>query len=325
MANKVVVGGKGDERTFAAGVALAGTRRSTRLDWGYAVFLVPGLLIFLFLVVIPVIANFGVSFTRWTGVGTPTWIGVSNYAKALGDSIFWKSFLNNLYLIIVMTIVPTLIGLFLAAVLFDYIYKRFGNFVTTLFRSGLYLPQIIPIVVSAIVWNWILQPNWGAVNTLLNGVGLSGLAQNWLGDPATALPSVMVMLIWFQIGYPLVIFMAGMQRIDSEIYEASSLDGATWLQRFWRITVPLVRPELYVVVLTTIIATLKTFGPIYAMTRGGPGNSTIVASYFSYKNFFENANVGYGATMSTVLTLIVLAITVVYIRVQTRQETREAA
>ncbi|HEX6605614.1 MAG TPA: sugar ABC transporter permease, partial [Chloroflexia bacterium] len=157
-------------------------------------------------------------------------------------------------------------------------------------------------------------------NTLLVDLGLPGLQQNWLGDSSWALPSVMLMLVWFQIGYPLVLFMAGMQRIDPEVYEAAAIDGATWLQRFYRITVPLLRPEIYVVVLTTTINALKTFGPIYAMTRGGPGTATMVASYFSYKNFFQNANVGYGATMATVLTLIVMAITVVYIRVQTRQE-----
>lgn len=130
-------------------------------------------------------------------------------------------------------------------------------------------------------------------------------------------------MVWFQLGYPLVIFMAGLQRIDPELYEASSLDGASWFQRFRHITIPLLRPEIYVVVLTTTIAALKVFAPIYAMTRGGPGTATMVASYFSYKYFFESANVGYGATMATVLTLLVIVITIVYIRIQRQQEQRE--
>jgi ABC-type sugar transport system permease subunit len=118
--------------------------------------------------------------------------------------------------------------------------------------------------------------------------------------------------------------MAGLQRIDPELYEAASIDGASWGRRLTAITLPLIRPELYVVVLTTMIYSLKTFGPIFAMTKGGPGNATMVASYFSYKNFFEGSNVGYGSTMATVLTAVIIVITIVYVRVQTQQEQREA-
>lgn len=129
---------------------------------------------------------------------------------------------------------------------------------------------MIPVVVAAVVWRWIYQPDWGVLNWLLTSIGLESLTRNWLGDPATALPSVMAMMIWFQIGYPMVIFMAGLQRIDPELYEAAQLDGASWLQRFRFITIPQVMPELYVVVLTTTVYALKVFGPIYAMTSGGP-------------------------------------------------------
>ncbi len=133
----------------------------------------------------------------------------------------------------------------------------------------------------------------------------------------------MVVLVWIQLGYPLVIFMSGMQRIDPELYEAASLDGASWFQRFKGITIHLLRPEIYVVVLTTTISALKVFGPIYAMTSGGPGTATSVASYFAYKNFFERAQVGYGATMATVLVAIIVVITIFYIRVQAALEEKE--
>ena len=257
-------------------------------------------------------------------MGTPKWIEFANYVKAFSDASFWTSFRNNLYLIIALTTIPTFIGLLLAAFLSDYIAKRFGVAVASFFRAGFYLPQIIPVVVAGIVWRWILQPDWGVVNQTLNGLGLGSLAQNWLGNPATALPSVTVMMIWFQIGYPLVIFMAALQRVDPELYEAAAIDGATWFQKFRHISIPLIRPEIYVVILTTTIYALKAFGPIYTMTRGGPGTATMVASYFSYKNFFENSNVGYGATMATVLTVLVMLITIIYIRVQTVQEHRES-
>lgn len=287
---------------------------------GYGYFLIPGISIFLFLIILPFLANIGLSFTKWQGIGTPDWIGLDNYRRAMGDSIFWMSFKNNLYLIIAMTVVPTIIGLLLAVVLFDYVHNRLGSRWSSFFRAGFYLPQIVPVVVAAIVWKWIYQPNWGALNWFLSSVGLENLTQNWLGDAKLALPSVMMMLIWFQIGYPLVIFMSGLQRVDPQIYEAAKMDGANWFQTFIHITIHLIRPEIAVVVLTTIIASLKTFGPIYAMTSGGPGNATTVASYFAWKNFFERSDVGYGSTMATVLTMIVLAFTYLFIQVQERQE-----
>ena len=287
---------------------------------GYLVFLIPGFILFLALIIFPFLANFAISFTRWTGVRTPIWIGLANYQKAIGDKIYWTSFKNNLYLILTMVTIPTGIGLFIAAFLFDYIEKKFGNAVVSFFRAGFYIPQIIPVVIAGVIWRWVLQPDWGVLNWALKSVGLNFMAHNWLGDSNTALLSVIAMMTWFQIGYPLVIFMAALQRVDPELYEAASIDGATWFQRFFFISIQLIRPEIYVVVLTTTIFSLKVFGQIFAMTQGGPGTSTMVASYFSYQNFFQKANVGYGATMSTVLTFIIVLLTVLWVRVQTRQE-----
>lgn len=297
--------------------------KSSSLKKGYAVFLIPGIFMLLLFIVFPLLANIGISFTRWRGVGTPTWIGLANYKKAIGDSVFWGSFRNNLYLIFAMTVIPTIISLFLATVLFDYIADKFGKGVSNFFRAGFYLPQIIPVVVLGVVWRWILQPNWGALNWLLNFIGLNSLTHAWLGDRSTAMYSIMGMMVWFQIGYSLVIFMAALQRVDPQLYEAAALDGASWLQKFFYITIRLIRPEIYVVVLTTMIHALKVFGPVYVMTRGGPGRATIVASYFSFQNFFQRAAVGYGATISTVLTVIIILITIGYIKMQIRQEQRE--
>jgi len=292
---------------------------------GYWVFLIPGIVAFLVIIVIPMLANIGISFTKWRGVGDPTWIGLANYETALDDKTFWASFQNNFRLIFAMTIIPTCLGLVLAVFLFEHTARRFGQRTASFFRAGFYLPQIIPLVVAAIVWRWIYQPKWGVLNWLLTTIGLESQTRNWLGDADTALYSIMGMLVWIQIGYPLVIFMAALQRIDPELHEAASLDGASPFQRLWHITVPLIRPELFVVVLTTSIHALKVFAPVYAMTSGGPGRSTIVASYFSYRNFFERANVGYGATVATVLTAIIVALTIVFITIQTRQEQSEGA
>jgi len=284
----------------------------------YVLFLIPGLLAFLVVVFIPFVANIGISFTKWKGIGTPVWVGFDNYTRAFHDTSFWASFQNNLRLIMAMTVVPTIIGLLLAVFLFDNITNHFGKGAASFFRAGFYLPQIIPMVVAAIVWRWIYQPDWGILNWLLKALGQP--THNWLGDRSTALKAIMGMLVWFQIGYPLVIFMAALQRLDPELYEAAALDGASWFQSLFRITVPLIRPEIFVVVLTTAIHALKVFGPVYAMTRGGPGTATIVASYFAYKNFFERSNVGYGATIATLLTIIIILLTIGFIAIQTRQE-----
>jgi raffinose/stachyose/melibiose transport system permease protein len=295
-------------------------RGRTSRRGGYLVFLIPGALLSLGVVVAPLLMTVGLSFTRWTGVGTPRWTGLANYTRLLHDANFWASFTHIGLLIVAMAVVPTLIGLVLAASLYDYVAKKFGNGTASLFRSGFYLPQILPVAVSGIVWGWILHPSYGALNSILKSVGVASLARNWLGDPKYALLSVMGIMIWVQIGYPVVMFMAGLQRVDPELYEAAELDGAGWWQRLTRIAVHLIRPEIYVVLVTTTIAALKIFGQIFVLTRGGPGNATLVPSYFAYKNFFEKANVGYGSTISTVLTAIIVLLTFVFLRVQARAE-----
>jgi len=298
-------------------MATRGRNRRPRKT-GYWLFLLPGLLLCTLVIVIPVITTVGVSFTEWTGIGTPEWNGLTNYERLLHDDNFWASFRNILLLIVAMAVVPTLLGLFLAALLFDYIAPRAGMRIARALRSGFYLPQVLPLAVTGIVWLWILHPSYGALNRILETVGLGSLASNWLGDPRFALYTVMAVMVWVQIGYPLVMFMAGLQRVPPELYEAADLDGAGWWQRFRRIAIHHIRPEIYIVLITTTIAALKIFGQIFVLTRGGPGNATLVPSYFAYQNYFERANVGYGSAISTVLTLVIVVLTYLFIRVQER-------
>jgi raffinose/stachyose/melibiose transport system permease protein len=296
------------------------SRPAARRRSGYLIFLIPGLVLSLAVVVIPLAMTVGVSFTRWQGVGTPEWIGLSNYVRLIHDPSFWASFRHIALLVVAMAIVPTILGLVIATVLFDYVAVVFGRRTASLFRSGFYLPQVLPVAVAGIVWGWILHPSYGALNSLLHSAGVPSLARNWLGDPSYALASVMVVLIWVQVGYPVVVFMAGHQRIDPEVLEAAEVDGASWRQRFTAITIPLLEPEIYVVLVTTTIAALKIFGQIFVLTRGGPSNATLVPSYFAYKNFFQTAQVGYGSAISTVLTVIIIVLAFVFLRLQHRAE-----
>jgi raffinose/stachyose/melibiose transport system permease protein len=292
------------------------SRRRRNRTGSYAVYLLPGVVLAVPVILVPVIANIGISFTHWQGIGRPHWAGFANYTRLLHDSNFWASFRHIGAMVIAMAVVPTLLGLVLAAVLFDYVAKKYGDRVASLFRSGLYLPQVLPAAVTGIVWGWLLAPT-GAINSLLKDVGLSGQT-DWLGNPSWALLSVMLVLIWVQLGYPVVMFMAGLQRIDPQLYEAADLDGASWWQRFRHITVHLIRPEFYVVLVTTTIAALKVFAQVFVLTSGGPGNATLVPSYFAYKNFFDILNVGYGSAISSVMTVIIVIVGFVFLRAQTR-------
>jgi raffinose/stachyose/melibiose transport system permease protein len=299
-------------------------RRPDRRPKGgaYWLYLIPGGVLFTLIIGIPFVANIYLSFTKWSGIGDPRWVGLKNYTKLLHDDIFWMSFRNTLAMIVAMVVVPTLLGLLLAAVLFDSIGRRFPAPATVVLRAAYYLPQVLPVVVAGIVWGWILRPD-GAFNSLLDAVGLGALRHDWLGDPGTALPAVMAVMIWVQIGYPVVVFMAALQRVDPELYEAAEVDGANWLHRFRAITLPQIRPETFVVALTCTIAALKVFGPIFALTRGGPDNATNVPSYFAYYTFFKKLQVGYGSAISMVLTLIIVVVAGIFIWMQARSERRD--
>ena len=154
-----------------------------------------------------------------------------------------------------------------------------------LFRAGFYLPQILPVVIAGVVWGWILQPD-GAFNSLLNSLGLSSLTHNWLGDAATALPTVMGIMVWFQIGYPLVIFMAALQRVDPEVLEAAAIDGAGWFQKFYYITIRLIQPEIFVVMLTTTIHALKSLWSDLCLDARGAGHGDHCAVLFRLSKLF---------------------------------------
>lgn len=290
----------------------------------YVPFFIPGMTLLLIIIIIPFMINIFISFTSWTGVGLPKFIGLDNYIEIFKDHTFWISFRNNIALIFAVTVIPTILGLALAVVLFERIRDSFGSGTVNFIRSGIYLPQIMPIAIAGVVWGWILNPSFGALNWILTALNLGSLVHNWLGETTTALPTIMCIMVWFQVGYPLVIFMAAMQRIDPQILEAADLDGVGWSQRFM-LTAILIRPEIMVVVLTTTIYALKLFAQIYVLTRGGPGNATLVPSYFAYQNFFEKAKVGYGATISTVMTIIIVVLTIFFIRIQMKFEKEDAS
>lgn len=300
--------------------APARTRRRPTVYWLY---LIPGAIALTTVILIPFGLNLWYSFHSWKGGLAPmNWVGLENYLDLMSNDDFWLSFQNSLWMIVAMVIIPTLIGIALAATLFDVIAKNIGTRTASFLRAVYYLPQILPIAVAGIVWNWIFNAETGALNEVLRGLGVDN-PPNWLGVPDLAMPSVMLVLVWIQIGYPTVIFMSALQRVDPELYEAAELDGAGWFRRFRAITIPQIKPETFVVTLTCTIAALKVFAPIYVLTRGGPEGSTLVPSYYSFLNFFDKSKVGYGAAIATVLTLVIIAVGAIIQGLQARSERKE--
>ncbi len=290
---------------------------------GYGRYLAPGIVSFVVVLLVPFIGNIWISLHHWRGGRSAMrWVGLENYTTLMHDERFWTSFLNSVYMIVAMVVIPTLIGLVIAAALFDYIGKKFSGRVSSVLRACYYIPQILPVAVAGILWNWILSAQGGALNTFLGSIGVQD-PPNWLGDPDFALYAVMLVLVWAQIGYPVVIFMSALQRVDPELYEAAELDGAGWWARFRAITLPQIRPEMFVVVLTCTVAALKVFAPIYVLTKGGPESSTLVPSYYSYTTFFTKSDVGYGSAIASVLALVIVVVAGAILALQARSDRRE--
>ncbi len=290
----------------------------------YWLYLLPLAAGFLAVVAAPFAMNAYTSLFHWKGGLAPLrWAGLDNYVDLFTDDSFWRSFQHTLAMIMAITVIPTIIGILLAALLFDYLGRMFGNNVIAVLRATYYLPQVLPIAVAGFLWAWILDTQNGSINLFLKSIGTSSLP-DWLGDSRLAIFGVMLMLIWLQIGYPVVIFMSALQRVDPELYEAAELDGAGWWRRFEAITIPQIRPEIFVVVLTATIAALKVFAPILILTGGGPEESTIVPSYYAYRNFFELSRVGYGSAIATLMSVVIFIVAAVMLWWQHRENRNEA-
>ncbi|MFA5611644.1 MAG: sugar ABC transporter permease [Anaerolineaceae bacterium] len=273
-------------------------------NWKGWFYLLPAFLVYLLFTFIPIIETFRASFYDWNGFSeTQTFIGLDNYVNLLSDPLFLKAISNNLVFIIFYSIIPILIGLLLSAILTG---KPIPGF--SFFRTVFFLPQVISMVVVGVIWRWMFNPVSGPINQFFSLIGLDQLRQAWLGSFKYALPAVGLIGSWVQYGFCMVLFLAGMQRIPLEYYEAASLDGANSLKQFLHITVPGLKSEIGVAMITTMIAALRVFDLIYSTTRGGPGETTLVTGFLIYRSAILNNRIGYGAAIATILTIIILAL-----------------
>lgn len=264
-----------------------------------ALFLLPYLLVFFVFRLGPSIAGLFVSFLKWNIVGKAKFAGLSNFEKLITDTFFYIS-LKNTFVFFIMTLPPlVVISLLLAVLLNQKI--RFANPVRTI----AIIPYILIPAVVGIMWNWMYDNNFGVLNFYLKAVGIKPIA--WLTSEKWALFSVAVVTVWSYLGYNMVLYLAGLQNISAELYEASMIDGATKVQTFMLITFPLLMPVTSMILTLTLINTIQIFDQIFVMTNGGPGTSTLTLVQYLYGSAFQNYNLGYGSTIGVAI-LVVLVI-----------------
>ncbi|MCU1410465.1 MAG: Carbohydrate transporter rane protein 1, family [Rhodoglobus sp.] len=282
----------------------ARARRGSR----YWPFIVPAVVFYVFVVLVPGIQGAGFSFTDWDGLNPSfSFVGIDNYIRLAGDPQAVRAVLNTLGLALVATVLENLIGLLLALALNGRLKSRH------ILRVVFFAPVVILTIVIAFLWQYIYTPD-GPLNSVLRGIGLDGLAQNWLGDPKIALWSIAAIVIWQFSGYSMIIFLAGLQSVPVEQLEAASLDGAGPFARFWHVVRPLLAPAITVNLMLSLIRGFMVFDQIWVTTQGGPAQSTDSLSTLVYRNAFQYGELGYSAAIAVVLTVFVAVFGIVQYR-----------
>ena len=275
-------------------------------------FILPGTAFYLMVTIMPMFMGLWMSLHRWNILRTrQTFIGLANYANVLTNPVFWQALKNTL--IYTVGVVPVQIGLALIVALLLNAEIR-GR---TMFRLLYYLPVVTPLSIAAVIWQWIYHPQMGLLNAALSTFGVA--PRNWLGDPQIAMLSVIIVAIWAGLGYKMVIFLAALQGIPESYYEAAMIDGANRLDLFRHITLPLLRPTMLYVFITSLIGSFQVFGLVNVLTGGGPLDATNVLVMHIYRRAFSDYQFGEASAMSFVLFAIILLFTLVQWKVMGRE------
>ena len=251
--------------------------------------------------VVPVAMAFAGSFHLWNPLnGTYEWIGLDNYVRMFQYPTFWTSMVNTLVFCIVVVAFRVLLGLSLAYAITSKMTTK-----KTFFRTIFYMPTVTPLVAVAYVWKIMYNPQFGLIDQIL------GVDINWLYDSAFALPAVMVMTIWKDFGYAVILFMSGLMSVPADYYEAAHIDGANAWQTFRYITLPLLKPTMIFVVITSVISYLQAYVPVMVMTDDGPGTATFLSSYLVYDQAFVKYNFGYASAIAFFILILTAILTVI--------------
>jgi multiple sugar transport system permease protein/raffinose/stachyose/melibiose transport system permease protein len=287
--------------------------RRRRIPWPVWVFLLVPAAVEAGWVFWPALNSFYLSLTKWNGLGPPQSVGLRNFTDLLSDTVFLTALRNNVIWAVGFGGLSVLGGLALAVALNR---PRRG---VGLYRSAIYLPMVFSLAVTGLFWRVLYQPD-GAVNGALRGIGLGGLARQWLADPHTALYAVLVAAVWRQVGYVMVLYLAGLKGCDPSLTEAATVDGAGPWQRFRYVTWPQLRGVNTVVFAVTVIDSLRTFDIVWAMTGGGPYHSSELLSTYMYEQGFTFLNLGYASALAVVIFALAILFIITYLIRATREE-----
>lgn len=302
---RVVSGARVAVRSRAGGWSL----ERQEAAWGFLL-IAPLMLLFLVFWLLPVLGVFGISLTRWDLFTAPQVVGLRNYEFLLQDPLFRQTLWNSALLTLLFVPTALVISLALALALNTYVPFR------GLYRAIYFMPVLTLPAANATVWRWLYDPTYGPVNAALGSVGLP--RPNWLSDPAFAMPAVAAVLVWNHVGREMVLFLAGLQNIPRDYYEAAQIDGAGRWAQFRHITLPLLTPTTFFAVITLVIWSLQVFDVVFVMTQGGPANSTRTIVYYLYEEGFRNFRMGYASALAAVLFVFTLLFTLVQFRLQKR-------
>lgn len=288
-----------------------------RFDWHTMVFILPALLLYSGFVLLPAISSIYYSFTSWNGVETTmNFIGLSNYKELLdpGNIRFWGAILRTFIVAVVVALGNNVIALALA-LLVDKV-RIFKSF----FRSAFYIPVLISGIVAGFIWKIMYNSNFGVFNHILSALGLDQFTNDWLGNPKTAMVSLIITILWQGAGYYMIIYLAGLQSIPEELTEAAKIDGANGWQQFWKVTFPLLAGSITINMTLALINGMKVFDQINVMTSGGPGFSTETMTYYIYKVAFGEMRQGLGTAASIILFILIMVFNQVQSRILRSRE-----
>lgn len=271
-------------------------QRRTEALWGILC-VAPAVLGFLIWQLGPIAASLLISFTDWNIAGTPSWTGVENFRQMFTqDALFWKSLRVTAY----FTLGSVPLGIVFAFALALLLNQKVHGL--PIFRTIFYLPSIVPLIASSILWLWLFNPDFGLLNAGLEAVGLPGL--QWIYSERMVIPSFILMSLW-GVGPMMIIFLAGLQGVPKQLYEAVEVDGGTTLHKLWHITVPMMTPTILFNLILSIIGTMQTFTQAYVMTGGGPNNSSLFYVLYLYRKAFQESDMGYASALAWVLFVII--------------------
>jgi multiple sugar transport system permease protein len=277
-----------------------------RSDIGIAlIFILPALIGFLVFYLYPFIRGFYFSLTRYNLLGSPTFIGFDNFTKLVQDSVFWNALRVTVEYVAINIVLQTILAIAIAVLM-----HRLTQ--STVIRGLILLPFLISNVIAAMLWLWLLDFQIGIVNQFIAFLGLDRIA--FFGDSAWAIPTIAVVNVWRHMGYTALLVFAGLQTIPNYVYEAAAVDGSTEWKSFWRITMPLLRPVLALVLVITVTGSFQVFDTVAVTTKGGPGNASRVIQYYIYQKGFTEGQFGYASALSVILFFILATVALIQLR-----------